>query len=226
MTHLIYIADPMCSWCYGFGPELQAFLATLPDVRLDIVLGGLRAHNTEILDAGKKAEILGHWAHVEETSGLPFTPNGMSQPGFIYDTEPACRAVVTARILAEDMPGIAILQVFHAIQQAFYAEGKDVTDLHLLAQIATDSLNQAAGADSFDVDSFYETLTAPMTMSETRQDFAQTQRWGVNGFPSLLVEHNDALHMIAAGYTKTAELITAFKQVQRLGQPESGTANG
>ena len=24
---LIYIADPMCSWCYGFGPELAKLLA-------------------------------------------------------------------------------------------------------------------------------------------------------------------------------------------------------
>ena len=24
--HLIYFADPMCSWCYGFGPELRKLL--------------------------------------------------------------------------------------------------------------------------------------------------------------------------------------------------------
>ena len=55
MTHLIYIADPMCSWCYGFGPELTSLLDTLPDARLDIVLGGLRAYNTEVMDEAKKA---------------------------------------------------------------------------------------------------------------------------------------------------------------------------
>jgi putative protein-disulfide isomerase len=214
MTHLIYIADPMCSWCYGFGPELQGLLKTLPDARLDIVVGGLRAFNTEIMDAEKRNMILGHWKHVEEASGLPFTLNGMSQAGFVYDTEPACRTVVAARTLADDLPSGAILDVFHAIQHAFYAEGKDVTDLHLLAEIAVTTLNKVTGGDSFDVESFYETLTAPMTMAEARQDFAQTQRWGINGFPALLLAQDDSLHMIANGYTKTANLIAALNAVQ------------
>lgn len=214
MTHLIYIADPMCSWCYGFVPELQGLLDTLPEVRLDIVTGGLRAFNTEVMDLEKRAMILGHWAHVEEASGLPFTRNGMSQPGFVYDTEPACRTVVAARTLADDLPSGAILGVFHAIQHAFYAQGQDVTDLHLLAQVAVGALNKAAGSDNFDAESFYETLTSPMTMAETRQDFAQTKRWGINGFPALLVLHQDSLHMIANGYTKTANLVAALKAVQ------------
>ena len=214
MTHLIYIADPMCSWCYGFGPELQGLLNMLPDARLDIIVGGLRAFNTETMDAEKRNMILGHWKHVEEASGLPFTRDGMSQPGFIYDTEPACRTVVAARTLADDLPSGAILDLFHAIQHAFYADGKDVTDLHLLAEIAVASLNKTTGANSFDTESFYETLTAPMTMEEARQDFAQTQRWGINGFPALLLEHENALHMIANGYTKTANLIAALKAAQ------------
>ncbi|MES2049375.1 MAG: DsbA family protein [Pseudomonadota bacterium] len=214
MTNLIYVADPMCSWCYGFGPELKGLLATLPEVRLDIVVGGLRAFNTEVMDAEKRNMLLGHWKHVEEASGLPFTRNGMSQPGFVYNTEPACRAVVAARTLADDMPPSAILDVFHAVQHAFYAEGKDVTDLHLLAEIGAAALNKAAGVDSFDAESFYETLTAPMTMAETREDFAQTQRWGIDGFPTLLFAHDNTLHMIANGYTKTANLITALNAVQ------------
>ena len=214
MTHLIYIADPMCSWCYGFGPELQGLLNTLPDARLDIVVGGLRAFNTEVMDAEKRTMILGHWKHVEEASGLPFTHNGMSQPSFIYDTEPACRAVVAARTLADDLPSGAILDVFHGIQHAFYAEGKDVTDLNVLTEISVRALNKTAGGESFDAESFYETLVAPMTMAEARQDFAQTQQWGINGFPALLLEHENALHMIANGYTKTANLVAALKTVQ------------
>lgn len=218
MTRFIYIADPMCSWCYGFGPELKRLLDTLPDARLDLVLGGLRAYNTEVMDAEKKAMILGHWKHVEEASGLPFTREGMAQPDFIYDTEPACRAVVAARTLADDLPGRAILDVFHAIAHAFYAEGQDVTDLQLLAQIASTALNKAADTDSFDAESFYETLTAPMTMAETRQDFEQVQRWGISGFPTLLLVQPDGLHMLAAGYTKTANLLTAIERAQSVRQ--------
>jgi putative protein-disulfide isomerase len=216
MTHLIYVADPMCSWCYGFGPELLGLLKTLPEVRLEIVVGGLRAYNTEVMGAKKKATILGHWKHVEEASGLPFTTDGMPQPGFIYNTEPACRAVVAARILADDLPSTVILDVFHAVQHAFYAQGKDVTDLHVLAQTCANALNASAGTDTFDEASFYETLLAPSTIAETQQDFEQTQRWGVDGFPALLLGYKDALHMLASGYTKTADLQAALKEVRQL----------
>lgn len=37
---LVYFADPMCSWCYGFGPELEAFLRERPAMRVDVVMGG------------------------------------------------------------------------------------------------------------------------------------------------------------------------------------------
>jgi protein-disulfide isomerase-like protein with CxxC motif len=49
MIQLIYVADPMCSWCYGFGPELQALLEMMPDANLDIIVGGLRAYNQEVM---------------------------------------------------------------------------------------------------------------------------------------------------------------------------------
>ena len=52
---LIYIGDPMCSWCYGFGKELSALLERLPDLQLEIVVGGVRAGATGVLDeAGKR----------------------------------------------------------------------------------------------------------------------------------------------------------------------------
>ena len=175
MTQLIYVADPMCSWCYGFGPELDALLDVLPDARLDIVLGGLRAGNTEPLDAARKAAILTHWQHVEQASGLPFARSGMERPGFIYDTEPACRAVVAARLLGTDLdlPWRIALDVFHAIQHAFYAEGRDVTDLQVLAQIDVAALADAGGLAGQPIDSasFLDLLGTGSTIAQTRQDF-------------------------------------------------------
>ncbi len=213
MTQLLYIADPMCSWCYGFGPELDALLAQMPDAKMDIIVGGLRAYNTEVMDEEKKATILGHWQHVAEASGLPFSDTGMSQDGFIYDTEPACRAVVATRILADELAPRARLAVFRAIQHAFYAEGRDVTRAEVLSEVCVSALNQASGG--YDVESFQETLTAYPTAAETREDFEQTQRWGIRGFPALLLVHEGALHMIASGYTKTADLVESLRQVQQ-----------
>lgn len=216
MIQLIYVADPMCSWCYGFGPELQALLELMPEANLDIVVGGLRAYNQEIMGEEQRQTIRGHWTHVAEATGLPFAAIGMTQEGFKYDTEPACRAVVATKMLADHLAPVQLLSVFRAIQHAFYAEGKDVTDLHILSDVAVNALNGMDGDDSFDASSFYETLVSPMCMADTRQEFEQCQRWGIRGFPALLLVHDNALHMIASGFTKTAELVSAIQEIQKI----------
>ena len=41
--HLVYFADPMCSWCWGFSPVIEAiseqFGTSLP---IRLIMGGLR----------------------------------------------------------------------------------------------------------------------------------------------------------------------------------------
>ena len=37
---LIYIGDPMCSWCYGFGHEIEDVITELGEnVQLEMVMG-------------------------------------------------------------------------------------------------------------------------------------------------------------------------------------------
>ena len=50
----------------------------------------------------------------------------------MYDTEPACRAMVTMRRLAPDKA----LGFMAAIQRAFYGNNQDVTQAEVLAAIA------------------------------------------------------------------------------------------
>lgn len=202
----LYIADPMCSWCYGFSHELQKFLVEIPDAELDIVLGGLRAYNKQTMDADQREMILSHWEKVRQVSGLPFDMTGLDKPDFIYDTEPACRAVVTAKILTEDMPTKINFAVFQTIQHAFYAEAKDVTDELVLAEVAVQALNAYENSDVFDVASFLETLHSAESKEETRQHFEQVQRWGVRGFPMLLLVREDGLHTLSSGYSKSDEI--------------------
>ena len=212
-TKFLYIADPMCSWCYGFGLELQQFLADKPDAELDIVLGGLRAYNTQVMDADQKDMILSHGEKVRQVSGLPFDMSGLDKPGFIYDTEPACRAVVAAKLLTDGMPTKINFAVFQAIQHAFYAEGKDITKEAVLAEIAVAALNEYEQSEIFDVDSFLETLSSAECKDETRQHFQQIQRWGVRGFPVLLLVREDGLHMLSSGYTKAGDLTLALNEI-------------
>ena len=212
MATLIYIADPMCSWCYGFGPELDTLLNGLADVPLEIVVGGLRANNTTPMDEEMKTMLLSHWRHVHEATGLPFSDQALSHPGFIYDTEPACRAVVAARLLA---PG-ATLPVFRAIQHAFYAEALNVTQGEVLARIASAALTNAGF--EIDAETFGAKWAAPESIAATHDDFIQTQRWGVTGFPTLVLDRNGKLDLITAGFVRTEALVERMQAM--IDQPE------
>jgi putative protein-disulfide isomerase len=201
MTKLIYIADPMCSWCYGFGPELTTLLSGLPEVPLEIVVGGLRPYTSEVMDEAKKATILSHWEKVADVSGLPFVDTALSRSDFIYNTEPACRAVVAARILAPQ----AALDVFLAIQHGFYAEGLDTTNADVLTRICTDALNKA-GVE-IDVEGFAQVWSSEEAITATHTDFLQTQRWGISGFPTLVLERAGELHLATSGYMRVEKLV-------------------
>src|SRR5262249_9189385 len=131
--HLIYFADPMCSWCYGFSPVIEdirrTFGRALP---IRVVMGGLRPGGDKPMTEAAKVELADHWTQVHEATGLPFHGSGMAAPGFIYATAPAARAVVVARHEGEDMAAAFLGRA----QRAFYAEGRDVTTGAVLAEIA------------------------------------------------------------------------------------------
>jgi putative protein-disulfide isomerase len=211
MHRLIYVADPMCSWCYGFGPELSGMFDAMPGLGLEIVVGGLRAYNTQPMDDRLKATLRSHWQHVEEASGLAFSDAAITRAGFVYDTEPACRSVVTARLLAPDLPPRAQLDVFHAIQRAFYAEGIDITHGSALADVTSAALTEQGV--SIDAASFHAEWSDEAAIDATRNDFARTRRWGISGFPAVLLDSGNALSLVISGYAKTATLLERLRQL-------------
>jgi putative protein-disulfide isomerase len=206
---LIYVGDPMCSWCYGFGKELTALTALHPELPLQIMVGGVRAGATDILDDSGKQFRLGHWARVEELSGLEFNRKAfLARENFVYDTEPVCRAVVTARKLA---PQADLLAVFRALQNAFYVDGLDTTDGLVLAQVAVAALEKAGHASS--EAEFYRNWIAPATIEATQAEFAHVRATGVRSFPALLLEVDDQLIEISPGYASAAQLESRLNAV-------------
>jgi putative protein-disulfide isomerase len=198
--NLIYVADPMCSWCYGFGQTLSALLANPGDaapLQLALVMGGLRPYTTEPLAAGRADEILGHWGHVHEATGLPFAQaphTALHQRGFVYDTEPASRATVAVRTHWPQH----VWRYFKAVQHAFYADGKNVAQRAVLADVA-----EQQGLPRADFETAFD--SAPLHEA-TQRDFAQAQAWGIRGFPALIGEAGGQLHVVAHGYLPESAL--------------------
>lgn len=124
--HLVYFADPMCSWCWGFSPVIEAIRERYGEsLPARLVMGGLRPGTRVPMDDASKASARSHWEHVHAASDQPFDFGFFGRKGFVYDTEPASRAVVLAR-RGGQARGFAYLRRVHA---AFYAEDRDVTGL-------------------------------------------------------------------------------------------------
>ncbi len=172
--HFIYFADPMCSWCYGFGPVVAEMVRRFEGrLGLRVVMGGLRAGNTQPMRDKDRAYIRGAWTQVHTASGRPFNSEFFDRASFTYDTEPACRAVVAMRRLA---PGNT-LPFLERVSAAFYAGNRDVTDETILADIGAE-----AGLDR---DGYLAELTSVATRNETTEDFMTAKQSGVEGFPLL-----------------------------------------
>lgn len=189
---LIYVMDPMCSWCWGFAPVVQALAeqAAAADVPLHLVAGGLRSERAA-LEPAARVRILGHWQAVNAATGQLFNFNEALPEGFVYDTTPACRALVTARQLDEQ----SVLPLARLIQQAFYVGARDVTRPQVLAELA--ELAELAGipriefAENFDSEALHQASAA---------DFTWVQDLGIAGFPTLLAERDGQLALLTNGY--------------------------
>lgn len=179
-AQLIYFSDPMCSWCWGFSPVVTAiqrrFGSGLP---IRLVMGGLRPGTETPMSAEAWASLDSHWVHVTEASGQPFHPDLKHRQGFVYDTDPAARAVVILR--RHDMAmAIAFLE---RAQRAFYAENQDVTDPNVLADLAAEF--------GVERESFLALMASDEAKKETWTDYAISQRAGVRGFPTLVAGPNE-----------------------------------
>ncbi len=189
-SRLLYVMDPMCSWCWGFAPVAQALIeqAAAGGIKTHLVLGGLRTGAGAAMGAAKRAYILEHWQAVHQASGQPFNLDDPLPEGFVYDTEPACRAVVAVRGLHEDSAWPMVRQ----IQQAFYAQGRDVTRADVLLDLA-----EAAGVPRIEFAGAFDTQAVH---AATASDFAWVQDLGIAGFPTLLAERDGQLALLTNGY--------------------------
>ena len=201
--HLVYVADPMCSWCWGFAPVIGAIRHRFADtVPIRLMMGGLRPQTTKPMDEAAKQRTRTHWEHVHEASGQPFDFAFFDRAGFVYDTDPAARAVVVVR-----RSGMAkALDCLGIIQAAFYANNRDVTDEEVLAELA-----QQAGIER---DGFLEAFRSEDAKQETWRDYGISQQAGITGFPTLIAGDGGSNHYteITRGYQPADHVIARVDQ--------------
>ncbi len=195
IKEIIVVADPMCSWCWGFDPVIESLLEELEDrVKISLLLGGLRSKGDQAWDDAFKKHLADHWKSVEAKTAQPFNTELLKRSDFDYDTEPACRAVVTVREIDENKQ----FSYFKALQKAFYLNAEDITLEQTLARIAEE--------EGIDKESFLRRFGSQTIKDKTEADRYKARSMGANVFPSLVLIDQEGHLCVIKGYKPYEEL--------------------
>ena len=187
MQEIVYIADPMCSWCWAIAPKVDQ-LSAETELPVRVVMGGLRRGPDAVeMTPRAVATWTAHWQKVASTSGQPFDPVGL-RPDWIYDTHVPSLAVVAMRELRPDLT----VEFLSRVQRAFFSEGKDVTDRTVVAPLI----------EPFDIDpeGFGVLRGTPHIEQATLDDYGWAQGIGATAFPTLMFATKTWARAIAIGY--------------------------
>ena len=189
MTELIYVADPMCSWCWGFQPVLEKVLNVAGDIPVQYVMGGLARDSDEPMSEETRHYIQGQWNLVTETTGANFNWDFWEACEPRRSTYPACRAVIAAGLQGRTRA------MFEAIQRAYYQEARNPSENATLVALADEI--------GLDKRRFEYDLTSEVTESLLQDDFTLRRSLTVREFPSLVIKHDTTQTWIVKGYANS-----------------------
>ncbi len=186
-TTLHYVYDPLCGWCYGAAPLLQA-AATIAGLKIDLHAGGLwLGSRRQPMGEALRDYVRPHDQRIEALTGQHFGERYFNElllrEGCLLDSEPPIRAVLAVTALGGD--GLAML---HRILQSHYRDGIWIGEPAFLATLAAE---QGIAAEAFQ----QAYLQAPLL-----QHLADSQGWmkrlGGQGYPTLGIERGGKLERI------------------------------
>ncbi|WP_322617672.1 DsbA family protein [Pseudomonas sp. BIC9C] len=185
---LHYIYDPLCGWCYGAKPLVQAAQAVLPV----IARGGgmMTGANRQKVSPQLRSYVMPHDRRIAEYSGQPFGEayfEGLLRDHTaLFDSAPPIAAVLAA----EQMEGRG-LELLGCLQSAHYVEGRRIADESVLFELA-----HGMGLDR---QAFERAFKAVDTEGHIRNSRAFLAKVGGQGFPTLVLEDNDQFTLIDIG---------------------------
>ena len=192
-TVLHYIYDPMCGWCYGAAPLLQA-AREVEGLRIELHGGGMMTgSNRKQVGTQLRNYVMQHDHRIAAMTGQPFGDdyfNGLLlDTAAVLDSEPPTTAILAAEAIAGH--GLAMLA---RIQAAHYVQGLRVAEPAVLRNLAAE-----IGFEPATFDSKFAELEGAATQAHIAASRALLSRVGGQGFPTFALQRGMQVEMLDTG---------------------------
>ncbi|MCG5238069.1 DsbA family protein [Xanthobacter oligotrophicus] len=193
-TRITYLFDPLCGWCYGASATLESLMRE-PDMDVELAPAGLFAGaGGRPMDAGFADYAWSNDQRIARLTGQPFSDayrhKVLADHTRLFDSGPATLAIIAVAVAAPERAFAAL----KAIQHARYVEGRDITDIAVLAQVLR----------TLDMPEIAHRLETPdealMAAYRSRVETARgdMRRFGAEGVPALIVGAGDRRRLLRA----------------------------
>jgi len=203
MTTLYYIHDPMCSWCWGGKQVIESLLNNLPaDVKVEKLLGGLASDSDAIMPTETQAYIKQTWQRIaDKIPGVDFNFDFWTKCTPKRSTYPACRAVIAARMQDPE----AADKMISAIQQAYYQQARNPSEIITLVEIAAEI--------GLDANRFHVDLLSVSVDQMLQKEITFAREIGVNSYPSLVLEVDGGYWPVAIDYLDPTTMLNTINDI-------------
>lgn len=208
---LHYIHDPLCGWCYGAAPLVQAAREVLT-----VVPHGGGMMTGQRVTPQLRSYVMQHDRRIAQLSGQPFGDayfDGLLRDAdAVFDSEPP----ITALLAAESRGGRG-LDLLARLQRAHYVEGRRIADAAVLRELAVDI---GLDGEAFDADCALQRGAA--TQAHIAASRSLLERVGGGGFPTFVLERDGRLDMVdvSAWFGRAAQWAQWLRSQAGASQPQ------
>lgn len=206
-TEILYFYDALCGWCYGFSPVINALNDKYgEEIKFRVFAGGMMMgdRSGSINDVAPYIKG-GAYKNVEERSGVKFGEkfiNEILEPGtaILSSLEPAIALAVFKSFETNKD-----IHYASALQKAIYFDGVLSTDLKAFVPYAVEL--------GIDEQEFRIRLNDPVYHDRAFDDIRATQKFGIQGFPSTVLLHEDKYYLLGHGFSELETIESRMQQI-------------
>lgn len=193
---IIYIWDAYCGWCYGFDQILKPFIQNHPEIDFEMVSGGL-------FDQGKPISAYPHIpganVQIAQLYGVAFGP---AYEELLADGQlilSSYHAAAGFGLLRNQLDSSQHINLASELQAKFYQNGQSLSDPKIYLELA-----DQYGLDKHRISTELETLFAQE--HQIHPDYAKARAYGVQSYPTLLIEYQGQLYNLRGNAQTSQEL--------------------